>query len=113
MLFVLGVGFVIGAAWGGTDSWYIGLGIAFAIALIMSLVSYFKSDKIALRVSGARPLADGEFTRYRNTVEGLAIAAGLPTPAIYVIESPALNAFATGATRRTPRWPSLPASSRC
>lgn len=96
VLFVLGVGFVIGAAWGGTDSWYIGLGIAFAIALIMSLVSYFKSDKIALRISGARPLADGEFPRYRNTIEGLAVAAGLPTPAIYVIQSPALNAFATG-----------------
>jgi len=96
VLFVLGVGYVIGLAWGGTGGWYIGLAIAFAIALIMSLVSYYKSDSIALRVSGARPLQEGEFARYRNTVEGLAVAAGLPTPAIYVINTPALNAFATG-----------------
>ncbi len=94
--FVLVVGYVIGRALAGPSGWYVGLIIAFIIALIMSLVSYYQSDKIALAVTGARPVAEGEFIRYRNTVEALSIAAGISTPRIYVIESPAMNAFATG-----------------
>lgn len=96
VVFVLGVGTVIGLAWGGEDGWYIGLIIAFAIALIMAFSSYYKSDTVALAVSGARPLADGEYIRYRNAVEGLAIAAGIPTPRIYIIADNSPNAFATG-----------------
>lgn len=95
-LFVLGIGYVIGRALGGTSGWYIGMVIAFVIALVMGLVSYYKSDTIALKVSGARPVGEGEYIRYRNTVEGLAIAAGIPTPRIYIIDTPAPNAFATG-----------------
>ncbi|MDD5448722.1 MAG: M48 family metallopeptidase [Actinomycetota bacterium] len=95
-LLVLGVGYVIGRVWGGEDGWYIGLLIAFLVAFLMSLLSYFQSDSIALAVSGARPLGEGEYITYRNTVEGLAIAAGIPTPRIYVMDSPAMNAFATG-----------------
>ncbi|MBN2168702.1 MAG: M48 family metallopeptidase [Actinobacteria bacterium] len=96
VVFVLGVGFVIGLAFGGTDGWFYGLIIAFVIALIMGFSSYYKSDTLALRVSGARPLIEGEYIRYRTAVEGLAIAAGIPTPSIYVIDDASMNAFATG-----------------
>jgi len=100
IVFVIGLGFVIGLAWGGTahpQYAYIGLSIGFVISLIMGLVSYWSSDKVALSVSGAIPIDDDpRWIRYRNAVEGLAIAAGVPTPRIYVIDDPAPNAFATG-----------------
>ncbi len=94
--FVLVVGYVIGRSLAGPSNWYAGLIIAFIIALIMSLLSYYQSDRIALAATGARPVREGEYIRYKNTVEALSIAAGIPTPRIYVIESPAMNAFATG-----------------
>lgn len=94
--FVLAVGYVIGRSLAGPDNWYAGLIIAFIIALIMSLISYYQSDRIALAATGARPVGEGEYIRYKNTVEALSIAAGIPMPRIYVIESPAMNAFATG-----------------
>lgn len=96
VFFVLGFGIVVGLAWGGGSGWYLGAIFAFIFAVVWALISYYKSDSVALRISGARPLGEGEFIRYRNAVEGLAIAAGIPTPRIYVIESPAMNAFATG-----------------
>ncbi len=95
-VFVIGIGYIIGRAWGGSNGWYFGITIAFIIALIMGLVSYYKSDSIALKISGAREVGEGEYLKYRHTVEGLAIAAGLPPPRIYIIDSPAPNAFATG-----------------
>ncbi len=54
------------------------------------------SDKIVLAVSNARPATPEEFPHFVNTVEGLALAAGLPVPRAYVIDDPAPNAFATG-----------------
>ncbi|MFH1448656.1 MAG: M48 family metallopeptidase, partial [Candidatus Micrarchaeota archaeon] len=58
--------------------------------------SYYYSDKIVLRISGATPAEKKKYPHLVNTVEGIAIAAGLPVPKIYVIEDPAPNAFATG-----------------
>jgi len=94
--FVIGIGYIIGRAWGGSDGWYIGIIFAFIFALIMGLVSYYRSDSIALKISGAREVGEGEYLRYQNAVEGLAIAAGVPKPRAYIIDSPAPNAFATG-----------------
>lgn len=71
-------------------------GIAFLVALGMAWFSYFKSDAVALRVSGAIPADPIEYRRYHNLVEGLCIASGLPKPRLYVIVDPAPNAFATG-----------------
>lgn len=100
VIFVIGLGFVIGLAWGGTahpQYAFIGLAIGFTIAVIMGITSYWSSDKVALSVSGAVPIDDDpRWIRYRNAVEGLAIAAGVPTPRMYVIDDPAPNAFATG-----------------
>jgi heat shock protein HtpX len=79
-----------------TNSGFWGLGIALGIALVMTGGSYFSSDKIALAVSRAKP-ADGQrFTQLHNVVEGLAIAAGVPKPRVYVVDDTAPNAFATG-----------------
>ena len=78
--------------------------IAIGIAIAMAWTSYFASDKIALAASRAKPADGPEYARYHNLVEGLCIAAGLPKPALYVVDDPAPNAFATG---RNPKHAAL------
>ncbi len=93
VLLVLLIGWVFGEAmqWG-----YAGLVLAFIAAFAMAWGSYWYSDRIVLSISRARPV-DRDIEPYLvNTVEGLAIAAGLPVPRAYVIDDPAPNAFATG-----------------
>jgi heat shock protein HtpX len=90
---VLALGWVFGQA---TNYGYAGFVVALVVAFAMTWGSYWYSDKIVLAMSRAR-LADQEREPYIvNTVEGLAIAAGLPMPKAYVIDDPAPNAFATG-----------------
>lgn len=71
-------------------------GIALVFAGLMSIGSYYYSDKLVLATSNARPAKKDEFPKYFRTVENLAIGAGLPLPKIYVIDDPSPNAFATG-----------------
>jgi heat shock protein HtpX len=72
------------------------VGVAAVIAIVGSFAAYWKSDRIALAVSHAKPADPVEHARLHNLVEGLCIAAGLPKPGVYVIEDEAPNAFATG-----------------
>jgi len=75
----------------------IGLGIAFAVWLIMTLVAYFEGNRIFLGIAGARKIAKQDLPQLYNVVEEMTIASGLPKmPDVYVIDSRALNAFATG-----------------
>jgi heat shock protein HtpX len=62
----------------------------------MSFVSYWYSDKIALAISRAHEISHEENPELFHIVENLCITAGLPTPKIYMIDEPAINAFATG-----------------
>jgi heat shock protein HtpX len=73
-----------------------GLVLALVVSMGMAAAGYYSSDKVVLAISKARPATKEEFPHLYNTVEGLAIAAGIPTPRCYVIEDTALNAFATG-----------------
>src|SRR5689334_9224551 len=75
---------------------WVGVIIAFVVALALAWSSYYNSDKIAIAASRARPADETEYRRYHNLVEGLCIAAGLPKPRLYVVDDPAPNAFATG-----------------
>ena len=69
----------------------------FAIfAMSMQVISYWYSDKIVLKLAGAKPATREKYFDLYTTVENLAITAGLPTPKIYVVEDSAPNAFATG-----------------
>lgn len=70
--------------------------LALFISVVMAVGSYYYSDRIVLAISRARPVTREEFPYLYHTVEGLAIAAGLPAPRCYVIEDTAPNAFATG-----------------
>jgi heat shock protein HtpX len=70
--------------------------IAVIVAIALSIGSYYNSDKIVLAMSRARPAQKPEHVHLINSVEGLAIAAGIPMPRVYVIDDTAPNAFATG-----------------
>ncbi len=65
-------------------------------SMIFTIGSYYYSDQIVLKTTGARPATKQENAFLVNTVDGLAIAAGMPAPRIYVLDSPDINAFATG-----------------
>ncbi len=62
----------------------------------MNIVSYWFSDKIVLKLAGAKEAKREEYFDLYTSVENLAITAGLPMPKVYVINDPAPNAFATG-----------------
>jgi len=99
LLVVFFVAFVIFIGWifGKTTVWGPAAPILAAIiAGVMAFAGYYNSDKIVLAISRARPATKQEFPYLHNTVEGLAIAAGLPVPKLYVIDDTAPNAFATG-----------------
>ncbi len=74
--------------------WVLIPAVGFALALAWG--SYYYSDQIVLGMSSAQPVVREEEPYLWNTVEGLAIAGGLPMPRPYLIEDSAPNAFATG-----------------
>ncbi len=69
---------------------------AVIVSVVMNVVSYWFSDKIALSMSGARLLTHQADQRIYHIVENLCITAGLPLPRIFVIPGGQINAFATG-----------------
>ena len=98
--FLMGFFLVLVIAIGYGVSWYLGspiiLYIAVIFALVMNIGSYWFSDKIVLRMTGAKPVSREENRDLWNVVENLAITAGLPMPKVYIVHDPAPNAFATG-----------------
>jgi heat shock protein HtpX len=79
------------------DSAIGGLIVALVVWAIMSLIAYFQGDSILLGMSGAKKVNADTAPRLYNVVEEMKIASGLPkVPDIYIIDDPALNAFATG-----------------
>ncbi|MDP6704814.1 MAG: zinc metalloprotease HtpX [Alphaproteobacteria bacterium] len=84
----LGLGFLIGGE--------VGMVVAFAIAAAMNLFAYWGSDKMVLRMHRARAVDRRSAPELVDLVETLSTRAGLPMPAVYVIETEQPNAFATG-----------------
>jgi heat shock protein HtpX len=82
----------VGAMIGGSS----GVMIAFAMALAMNLFAYWNSDKVLLRMYGARQVDAASEPELFAMVERLAANAQLPMPKVYVMENPQPNAFATG-----------------
>lgn len=78
--------------------------IALLISVVMTLISYYHGDKVALRSVSAKQIKKEENPYVYRLIENLCLTAGLPTPRVYIIESPALNAFATG---RDPKHSSI------
>jgi len=95
LMLLLLIGFVLGLAF--MDNGIAGLFIALVVWVIMNLVAYFQGDSILLAVSKARKIERDDHPRLYNIVEEMKIASGLEKmPDIYIIDDPALNAFATG-----------------
>jgi heat shock protein HtpX len=84
----MGIGFLIGGQ--------AGMVIALAVAAAMNLFAYWNSDKMVLRMYGAREVDERSAPELYDLVRQLAGAAGLPMPRVYVMENPQPNAFATG-----------------
>jgi heat shock protein HtpX len=104
------LGYAIGAAWVGGTSGGLGLlGVFGVVAIAWSVIGYYTGDRLVLAVSGAHQVTHDEAPQLYNVVEEMTIAAGLPqVPAVYIIEDPAPNAFATG---RDPKHASVAVTS--
>jgi heat shock protein HtpX len=81
-------------------SWIGGMVIALLIWGIMTLIAFAQGDSIVLSMAGARKIGPQDHPRLYNVVEEMKIAAGLERmPDVYIIDDPALNAFATGRSK--------------
>lgn len=70
--------------------------VAVIFAVVMNVGSYWFSDKLVIKMTGAKPITRESHPTYWNVVENLSITAGLPMPKVYIVEDQAPNAFATG-----------------
>lgn len=102
---LLALGWFLGSL---ADAGNAGMALALTISAGMALISYYAGARIALGVSGARPIAKNENPYLYRIVENLCITAGMPVPKIHVIPDDAINAFATG---RDPQHASIAVTS--
>lgn len=84
----LGIGYLIGGSGG--------IVIAFMIAAAMNVFAYWNSDKVVLRMYGAREVDARSAPELVGLVRQLALRAGLPMPRVYIMDNDQPNAFATG-----------------
>lgn len=92
-LVLVGIGFFAGEYWG---SRYVGVALAVVIAVVSALAAYYAGAGMILTMSRAKRIEKKDHPQLFNVVDELAIAGGLPMPAIYIIDDSAPNAFATG-----------------
>lgn len=90
---IANIGAVFGILYGSIS---VGIVIALVVSIIYVWIGYFSGGSLILSTSGAREITKKEYPHLFHTIEGLALAAGIPKPKAYVIEDTALNAFATG-----------------
>lgn len=100
-VFVILLGWVLGQLFATGSS---GVVFALVIAVVMTLMSYSSGDRIALWTAGAQAVTKEQAPEAYRIVENLAITAGLPSPKLYIMLDPSINAFATG---RDPKHASI------
>jgi len=83
---------LMGSAIGGKS----GMVFAFFMAAAMNFFSYWFSDRIVLKMYGAREIGEHDYPSFYGIVRSLALQAGLPMPKVYIIPDSSPNAFATG-----------------
>src|SRR3954467_11030493 len=112
----MGLGYMFGGPGGAA--------IALAAAALMNLFTFWNADRILLSMHDAHEVGARDCPALTGIVHDLAARAGLPTPRVYIIDSPHPNAFPTGrapapapappaATLRTPPSPRPPGCSGC
>lgn len=100
---LMGLFFVFIFVLGWYASWYFNdvsiLYGAVILSILMNIFSYWFSDKLVIKMTGAVLADENKYRELHNLVENLAITAGLPKPRVYIINDPAPNAFATGRNK--------------
>ncbi len=96
LVFIIALGWVFSQALAVPEIIY----VAIFVAVIMNVIAYWSSDKIAIALAGAKFVTREEQTELYRIVENLAITTGLPLPKIHIIAAPQINAFATGRDAR-------------
>ncbi|MNH49992.1 hypothetical protein D3C73_15940 [compost metagenome] len=91
------IAWVVSYLYGGNTSIFY---ITLIVAAVYALIQYFAASRLAVAMTGAKQIEKRDNPRLYRMVENLAIATGMPTPKVYIIDDPAPNAFATG---RDPR----------
>lgn len=92
--FVGALGWLLSSVYGdGRPSVTVGVLVG---ALVYAIFSYYGASKMALALNGAKAVQKRDNPRLYRIVENLVITEGLPMPKVYIIDDPALNAFATG-----------------
>lgn len=98
--FLMGAFLALVVGIGYAASWYLGnpiiVYVAIGFAVLTNVYSYWNSDKMVLRMTGAKQIEKADNPELWNIVENLSITAGLPMPKVYIVDDPAPNAFATG-----------------
>lgn len=92
LILIIGIGFIFAQAYNAPGL----LVIAVLFSSVSAFISYFFSDKITLAMSRAREVDFKQEPQLISVLENLTITAGLPMPKVYIIDDPAMNAFATG-----------------
>ncbi len=93
MLIIGGLGWIASAYFVGGPSL---MPYILAGSLVYVLISYYTGSKTALAVNGAQEIQKQDNPRLWRIVENLAITEGMPMPKVYIMDDPAMNAFATG-----------------
>lgn len=104
ILLIAGLGWVFSQYYGDLYIFWVTLGGA----TIYALIQYFAAAKLALAMNGAKEIQKSDDPRLYRIVENLSIATGMPMPKVYIVDDPALNAFATG---RDPKHAHVAATS--
>ncbi len=92
LILIIGLGWIFSQVYDSPEILF----FAAVFSIVMSISSYWFSDKIVLSMSGARYIEKKDSPELYRLVENLCIAAGLPLPKIYIINENQPNAFATG-----------------
>jgi heat shock protein HtpX len=97
VLFICALGAILGwAIWGDWRAAIPSIAVALTVSLVMALIGYYSGPSAVLALSGAREIQKGDDPQLYNIVEELRLASGLPMPRVYLMDTPAMNAFATG-----------------
>jgi heat shock protein HtpX len=96
LVIIIGIGYFFSQYYGNPNILYFFV----AFSVLMNIISYWFSDKVALSMNHAKQIQEKDNQELWHIVENLSITAGLPMPKVYIIQDPAPNAFATGRNKK-------------
>ena len=97
VMFICILGAILGwAVFGDPRAAIPSIMLALVVSSISAIIGYYAGPSAVLAMSGARPVSREEDPQLYNIVDELRLASGVPMPAVYMIDTPAMNAFATG-----------------